>query len=149
MKLSPVIQGNKTVIWGSGGVLNSAEIVEDADVEPIVAEATIEDNNGFTITHVMIPDGDKRNVTVVARRDIPLPTTGTILKVWGMLCSCVKASPKKARKKEMTAKIEFVRYAGIDYEALWDEQNPSSSGGAGPSAGPEESILASESQSES
>ena len=147
--LQPIIQGNDKIIWGSDDVVREGTIVEDADIEPIVGEATIEGNKGFTQTHVMIPDGDERSYTMVCQTDIPLPRTGEIIKVWGRLCSCVKSTPKKARKKEMTAKVTAKRYAGIDYEALWDAQHPSSSNGAGSSFGGEDSVLASESAASS
>ena len=115
MPLAPIKQGNDKIIWGTNGVYNEGVIIEDFDDEPIVEEAQIANNDGFTVTHVMIPDGREFSFTMVCQTNVRLPQTGDIMTVAGQACTCVKAAPKKKRKAEMTAKVTAKKYAAITY----------------------------------
>ena len=115
MSLSPIKQGNDRIIWGTNGVYSEGIIIEDFDDEPGVEESTIPDNDGFTVAHIMIPDVHEFSFTMVCQSDVALPQTGDPLTIAGQACVCVKCSPKKKRKAEMTAKVTAKQYARISY----------------------------------
>ena len=126
MPLAPIKQGNDRIIWGTNGVYTEGIIIEDFDDEPGVEESTIPDNDGFTVAHIMIPDVHEFSFTMVCQSDVALPQTGDPLTIAGQACVCVKCSPKKKRKAEMTAKvtakhipeifvIAFFSYSALEY----------------------------------
>ena len=115
MPLAPIKQGNDRIIWGTNGVYTEGIIIEDFDDEPGVEESTIPDNDGFTVAHIMIPDLHEFSFTMVCQSDVALPQTGDPLTIAGQACVCVKCSPKKKRKGEMTAKVTAKQYARIGY----------------------------------
>jgi hypothetical protein len=111
--MEKILKG-KTVTWGSTGVQSAGTIVEDFTGDDIVKEETVEDNDGFTVTTILLPDGEELKFTVVADATYERPDIGDEITIDGTAtCLVTGRGRKKVRKGVATFTVAAKKYNNL------------------------------------
>lgn len=114
MANTPVIKGNNTVLWGTGGLYGTGEIVESGSTRLTGDKLEIEDNDGFVVTAIFFNDKHECSFSMVVKTTVPTLKRGDAITIGGVADALVDDMETVWERRDVRkVRVNATKYSGL------------------------------------
>jgi len=111
---SPIIKGDNTVVFGSGGVYTTGIIVTTASNKLDGDMLEIKDNNGFVVAVIFYNDKNELSFEMIVQTTAPTLKRGDVITIAGVATAIVKDTELKYTQDNVQKfAVNATSYAGL------------------------------------
>ena len=110
---SPVIKGDNTVVWGSGGVYSTGIIVSGSK-QTTADKVEVKDNNGFVVAAIYFDQKNKCDFEMIVQTSAPTLAVGDQITICGVAnCLVDELDEKWAQNDVRKFSVKATKYSGM------------------------------------